>query len=62
MNIDYDALLDTLIKAKIASSDPQMSKLLAVFTKRGISVFAAMPMLMEIAAIAEEMSRGGNEQ
>lgn len=59
MNIDFNALFDTMLRAKIASSDPQMAKLFNVFTKRGISVMDAMSMLMEISVIAEESKKGG---
>ena len=59
MNIDFNALIDTMLRAQIAKSDPQMAKLFNVFTKRGISVMDAMSMLMEISAIAEESKKGG---
>ena len=59
MNIDFNALIDTMLRAQIAKSDPQMAKLFNVFTKRGISVMDAMAMLMEISAIAEESKKGG---
>ena len=51
MNMDGNALLDLMLKAKIASSDPRMAKILDVFTKRGIAVTDALAMLLEISFI-----------
>ena len=61
MNIDGKALLDAMLRASIASSDPQGAKLLDIFTRRGISIIDAMAMLIELAALAEENTKGGEQ-
>ena len=58
MNIDFTALLDTMIMLRAETESPITAKLLKVFTKRGIKVTDAMSMLMEICTIAGELNDG----
>ena len=58
MNIDGKAILEAMLRASITSSDPQLAKLLGIFTKRGISVMDALAILLELSVLAEENKEG----
>lgn len=63
MDINYSALVNAVIMAKIKQENPMSAKLINVFLKRGISASEAMEMLLEMICLIEEMEQeqGENE-
>ena len=58
MQVDFNALMNAMLMAKMETKSPQAAKIFAVFERRGISVIEAMSMLIEICAIAEQTEDG----
>ena len=61
MEFDFNALINTVLLAKIDQKSPQAAKVFNIFAKRGINAIDAMAMLLEICAIAEEMENADEQ-
>ena len=57
MEINYDALVNMMIMAKVNEKSPTSAKLFNVFLKRGISMSDAMAILLEMLTLIEEMAK-----
>ena len=57
MSFDFKAMLDLMLLGELAKDNPDLAKIFKVFRKYGISIMDAMAMLMELAAIAQEIEK-----